>query len=265
MRKKGTPVFILSLLLIMLLSSRFSPAREEKLLICGSTCMERLCRTLAQAYMAENPGVRIEVELGGSTMGLAGAAQGRVDLASSSRDLTEAEQALIHAVPIAYDRIAVVVNPGNPIRSLSIEQLAAVYSGEIRDWSPLGWEGGPIVAVGRETGSGTRTTFEQRLLGEKRPLYAQELLENGMVRTAVSITPGAIGYLSSAYLDESVRQVSVGGREGGGSTFRRAYFLGISRDGEHEAAEQFLAFALGADGQRIVRSMGYDGAGERAA
>ena len=53
MRKKGTPVFILSLLLIMLLSSRFSPAREEKLLICGSTCMERLCRALAQAYMAE--------------------------------------------------------------------------------------------------------------------------------------------------------------------------------------------------------------------
>lgn len=260
-KKKGFFVLLFSLFVVSFFASWYRQKGEEKLLICGSTCMERLCQVLAEEYMLRCPGVRVGVEIGGSTMGIAGAAEGRNDLASSSRELTEQESARVRAVPIAYDRIAVIVHPENPVQVLSAEELSAVYTGEITDWSQLGWERRPIVVIGRETGSGIRATFEESLLGEVQPVYSQELLENGMVCTAVSVTPGAIGYLSSAYLDESVRPVAVDEEgEDRGALFRLAYYLCVSRDREQKEAERFLSFVLSEEGQQIVRRMGYDGA-----
>ena len=178
--------------------------------LAGSTSMEKLCEAMSESFMETYPGVTVTVEYTGSGAGLESLASGSVDIGNSSRHLKDEEVAggAVENV-VAIDGIAVIVDPANSVSDIPADKLAAIYKGEITNWSELGGDDEAIVVIGRESGSGTRDAFEELLEVQDACKYAQELDSTGGVKAKVAATPGAIGYVSLDVVDESIKAVSI--------------------------------------------------------
>ena len=178
--------------------------------LAGSTSMEKLCEAMSESFMETYPGVTVTVEYTGSGAGLESLASGSVDIGNSSRHLKDEEVAggAVENV-VAIDGIAVIVDPANSVSDIPADKLAAIYKGEITNWSELGGNDEAIVVIGRESGSGTRDAFEELLEVKDVCKYAQELDSTGGVKAKVAATPGAIGYVSLDVVDESIKAVSI--------------------------------------------------------
>ena len=235
---------------------------QARVVIAGSTCMGRMLGALSDDYNSTRNGW-VQPQLGGTELGLQALRQGVCDIASCSRALTPQEVAGIDSRLVALDAIAVAVHPSNPVADLPMRTLRDIYAGKITDWSQLGGEKMPIVVVGREAGSGTRSAFESAVGLITPALHSQEHSETGMLRTAVSAAPGAIGYLSFDYIDASVKQLSVDGVfpceetvRSGNYPISRGFWL-CTRIGESRSeVMDFLDYATGAAGRRVIRSLG---------
>lgn len=177
----------------------------------GSTSMEKVIGSLGEVFQEET-GISFTYNPTGSGSGIKAVSEGRCDIGLSSRDLKaeEAESGLTATV-LAYDGIAIIVNPENPVEDLSSETLAKIYTGEITNWSEVGGSDAEIVLIGREAGSGTRDGFESITGTEDACNYRQELTSTGDVITTVSQNPGAVGYASLASVKDSVKVVSIDG------------------------------------------------------
>ena len=250
--------------------SNSDAAVSGQLQLAGSTTVQPLAEKLAEAFMAENPGVTVEVQGGGSSVGVTSAGEGTVDIGNASRDLKSSELEEfpnLQVFTIAYDGIAIVTHPDVPIPTLSVEQVRNIFAGEITNFSDVGGPDADIVAVSREEGAGTRAAFEDLAMEYKvdgetvsKDIFERALLQqsNGQVRTTVATTPNTIGYLSFGFLDGSVQGVPIDGVEptvanvsnGSYSIFRPLNMLTNGEPGP--LAKAFLDFALGADGQAIV-------------
>ena len=182
--------------------------------LAGSTSMEKLCEAMSESFMEDNPGITVTVEYTGSGAGLESLAAGSVDIGNSSRHLKDGEIAAgsVENV-VAIDGISVIIDKNNTVSDISAENLAKVYTGEIKNWSELGCKDEAIVVIGREAGSGTRDAFEELLGVKDACAYAQELDSTGAVLAKVSSTEGAIGYVSLDVVDSSVIAVSIDGVE----------------------------------------------------
>ena len=178
----------------------------------GSTSMEKVIGALGEAFMEANPGVNFTYNPTGSGSGITAVSEGRCDIGLSSRALkdSEVESGLVGTV-LAYDGIAVIVNPANTVEDLDIETIAKIYTGEITNWSEVGGADAEIVLVGREAGSGTRSGFEELTETVDKCKYRQELTSTGDVITAVAQNPDAIGYASLASVKDSVKALKVAG------------------------------------------------------
>ena len=178
--------------------------------LAGSTSMEKLCEAMSESFMETYPGVTVTVEYTGSGAGLESLASGSVDIGNSSRHLKDEEVAggAVENV-VAIDGIAVIVDPANSVSDIPADKLAAIYKGEITNWSDLGGNDEAIVVIGRESGSGTRDAFEELLEIQDACKYAQELDSTGGVKAKVAATPGAIGYVSLDVVDESIKAVAI--------------------------------------------------------
>lgn len=178
----------------------------------GSTSMEKVIGALGEAFMEANSGVNFTYNPTGSGSGITAVSEGRCDIGLSSRALkdSEVESGLVGTV-LAYDGIAVIVNPANTVEDLDIETIARIYTGEITNWSEVGGADAEIVLVGREAGSGTRSGFEELTETVDKCQYRQELTSTGDVITAVAQNPDAIGYASLASVKDSVKALKVAG------------------------------------------------------
>ncbi|MEE0382778.1 MAG: phosphate ABC transporter substrate-binding protein [Oscillospiraceae bacterium] len=178
----------------------------------GSTSMEKVIGALGEAFMEANSGVNFTYNPTGSGSGITAVSEGRCDIGLSSRALKDSEVAsgLVGTV-LAYDGIAVIVNPANTVEDLDIETIAKIYTGEITNWSEVGGADAEIVLVGREAGSGTRSGFEELTETVDKCKYRQELTSTGDVITAVAQNPDAIGYASLASVKDSVKALKVTG------------------------------------------------------
>ena len=178
----------------------------------GSTSMEKVIGGLGEMFMEMNNGVTFTYNPTGSGAGIKAIQEGRCDIGLSSRALKAEEEAQgLKATVLAYDGIAVIVNPENTVEDLTVEQIAAIYKGEVTNWSEVGGNDAEIVLIGREAGSGTRSGFEEIVEVEDLCQYRQELTSTGDVITAVSQNPGAIGYASLASVKDTVKAVKVDG------------------------------------------------------
>lgn len=178
----------------------------------GSTSMEKTIGSLGEAYMMEFADVNFTFNPTGSGSGIVAVADGRCDIGLSSRALKEEEKARgLTETVLAYDGIAVVVNPENLVTDLSLEEIAAIYTGKITNWSELGGADGEIVLVGREAASGTRSGFEEVVDVEGKCKYRQELTSSGDVMTSVAQNPNAIGYTSFASINSDIKVIAVDG------------------------------------------------------
>ena len=228
----------------------------------GSTSMEEVVRALAEDFMDKNPGVAIDAQFNGSGQGIKDAMEGKADIGNSSREL-KAEETGLTANVIAVDGIAVVVHPANPVSDLSAEQLADIYTGKIKNWSEVGGNDQPIVVVGRDAASGTRSAFEELLGVEDACAYAQEKDSTGAVKTAAATTPEAIGYVSleAADADDTTKKIAVDGVEAteenitaGTYKLSRPFIMATRTGAESEAVKVFLEYVLSEEGQAVVRS-----------
>lgn len=234
-------------------------ALSGKVQLSGSTSMETIANALKEAFMAKYPDVTVDVQLGGSSVGVKDVQEGKSDIGNVSREL-KAEESGLKENKMAIDGIAIVVNPANKVTEITFEQLAQVYTGQIKNWKELGGVDQPIVVIGREASSGTRGAFEELLEVEDKCQYAQELNETGAVKTAVSATPAAIGYVSLEALDDTVIALNVDGAPAteeaikDGSYPLSRPFLMVTRDGETPRPEvqAFLDFVMGPEGQQVV-------------
>ena len=231
----------------------------------GSTSMEAVIGALGEAFMLANPDVTVTYNPTGSGSGIAAVQEGRCDIGLASRALKEEEIAAgLKETILAYDGIAVIVHPDNPVADLSLEQITAIYTGQITDWSEVGGEEGEIVLIGREAGSGTRDGFESITGTEDACLYRQELTSTGDVITAVSQNPGAIGYASLSAVSDLVKAVTVDAVAASEETvldgsyrIQRPFVL-VTRDGEElsPAAQAFFEYVTSADASGIIAAAG---------
>ncbi len=177
----------------------------------GSTSMAKVIGALGEAYEAES-GVKVTYNPTGSGSGIQAVQEGRCDIGLSSRSLKAEEKAagLVETV-LAYDGIAIIVHPDNPVSDLTLEQLADIYTGKLTDWREVGGNDGEIVLIGREANSGTRDGFESITDTKDACRYRQELSSNGDVITTVANNPNAIGYASLATVKNTVKALSVNG------------------------------------------------------
>jgi phosphate transport system substrate-binding protein len=233
-----------------------------KLSLAGSTTVQPLAEVLAEAFMEMYPDVVIEVQGGGSSVGVTSAGEGTVDIGMASRAIKDSEFETfpdLQVFTIARDGIAIVTNPGTELPSLSIDQVASIFAGEITNFSEVGGPDAPITVVSREEGSGTRAAFEELVMeagDEEKVITEKALLQqsNGQVRTTVSTTPNTIGYLSFGFLDDSTAPVPIDGVE---PTVDDSYPIArplnmLTQGAPGELAQAFLDYILSDAGQEIV-------------
>ena len=210
--KKMISIVLAAVMALSLVACGGNDGLSGKVATDGSTSMQKVIMSLKETFEGENAGVEVTYNPTGSGSGITAVAEGRCDIGLSSRNLKDAEkeQGLVGTV-LAYDGIAVIINPENTVEDLTVEQIAAIYTGEITNWSEVGGIDAEIVLIGREAGSGTRGGFEEIVGVENLCQYRQELTSTGDVITAVSQNPGAIGYASLASVKDTVKAIRVGG------------------------------------------------------
>ena len=231
----------------------------------GSTSMEKVIGALGESFMEANSGTTFTYNPTGSGSGIQAVSEGRCDIGMSSRALKDDEKASgLKETIVALDGIAVIVNPQNPVKDLSLEQIAKIYTGEITNWKDVGGEDAEIVRIGREAGSGTRDGFESITETKDACQYRQELTSTGDVITTVSQNPNAIGYASLAAIKDSVKALTVNGVAPTEATVKDGTYLVqrpfvlVTKEGAalSETAQKFFDFATSADAASIISAAG---------
>ncbi|MBQ3569150.1 MAG: phosphate ABC transporter substrate-binding protein [Methanocorpusculum sp.] len=258
-------------LVILLLTAVFgagciSTEDTETISIAGSTTVLPVAQAAAEEYMNQNSNADIQVSGGGSGVGATSVIGGTSDIGMLSRDLkaSEKEGNTLKEFVVGKDGIALVGHPSNTVSDLSLEQVKAIYQGEITNWNEVGGADLKIVLIGRDSSSGTREFFTEFVLDkEDAAKDMQELNSNGAVAQAVSITPGAIGYVSLEYVDDSLKAFSIGGVAptvdnviSGVYEINRPLLMVTNGEPEGLAAD-YLAFILSEEGQQILKDSGF--------
>ena len=231
----------------------------------GSTSMEKVIGALGEAFMQANPGVTFTYNPTGSGSGIQAVSEGRCDIGLASRGLKDDEKSSgLTETVLAYDGIAVVVSPENPVSDLTLAQIADIYTGKITNWKDVGGNDAEIVLIGREAGSGTRDGFESITGTEEACQYRQELTSTGDVIATVSQNPNAIGYASLSAVKDTVKALSVGGVapsedtvKDGSYVIQRPFVL-VTKDGVtlSPAAQAFFDYATSAEAAPIIAQAG---------
>ena len=231
----------------------------------GSTSMKSVIGALGESFQNANSGVTFTYNPTGSGYGIQAVSEGRCDIGLASRGLKDDEKSSgLTETVLAYDGIAVVVSPENPVSDLTLEQIADIYTGKITNWSEVGGNDAEIVLIGREAGSGTRDGFESITGTKDACQYRQELTSTGDVITTVASNPNAIGYASLASLKDSVKALNVDGVTPSEATVKdgsykvQRPFVLVTKTGTQlsEAAQKFFDFAVSADAASLISAAG---------
>ncbi len=266
----------LTAMVFWILLTACARAEEVKgtLQIKGSDTMVNLCQAWAEAFMARHPQVVVAVTGGGSGTGLAALISGTWDLAASSRAITDKEKTQMTAHGrtsrewnVALDGLAVVVHPNNPVKQLTISQLADLFTGKIRNWKELGGANRAVVLLSREVNSGTHVYFKEHVLGTGQEFAPEALLlsSSQAIADEVATNPDAIGYYGMGYLNPKNRAVAVAKTaadahivpsetdvRSGAYPISRPLFI-YSLDEPSGLAKEFLDFTRSPEGQALVR------------
>lgn len=230
----------------------------------GSTSMNKVIGALGEAFEADT-GITVTYNATGSGAGIQAVQEGRCDIGLSSRDLKDEEKASgLERTVLAYDGIAIIENPENPVSDLDVETIAKIYTGEITNWKEVGGNDAEIVLIGREAGSGTRDGFESITDTEDQCKYHQELTSTGDVITTVASNPDAIGYASLASVKDTVKTLTVDGVSPSEETIKdksyvvqRPFVLVTKKDAAlSESAQKFFDYITSEAANEIISSAG---------
>ena len=262
--KKMITMMMVAVLALSMLAGCGSNKATGSVATDGSTSMEKVIGALGEAFQNDT-GISFTYNPTGSGSGIKAVQEGRCDIGLSSRDLKDEEKAAgLTGTILAYDGIAIIVTPENPVADLSLETIARIYTGEITNWSEVGGNDVEIVLIGREAGSGTRDGFESITDTEDACKYRQELTSTGDVITTVAQNPGAIGYASVASVKDTVKAVTVDGVapteetiKDGSYVVQRPFVL-VTKTGVElsDAAFKFFTYITSSDANEIISATG---------
>jgi phosphate transport system substrate-binding protein len=235
----------------------------------GSTTVQPLAEKLANAFMLANPKVKVVIQGGGTAVGIKAANDGTVDIGAASRELTTSDPALITHI-LTRDGVAVIVNPANPINGLTKTQIRDIFSGAITNWNQVSGPNEDIHIAAREEGSGTRTAFQDLVMGKDSSGNNVNIVKNAILQSSsgailqvVKSDAQAISFDSFGYLDSSVKALAVDGinanpsnaKNGTYPIVRPLYFLTKSQP--TGLIKAFIDYCTGIDAQRIIADEGY--------
>ena len=239
-------------------------AKQETLLVAGSSTILPYMEKLKAGFAKTHPNYIIEAQGGGSTAGLIAVRRGAIDLATMSREVRRDEDdPYTRDYLVGKDAVAIVVHPANPVANLSKEQLRGIFDGSIANWRQVGGEDAPILVVGRKAGSTTRKAVDEMVLDgldfAKSAINAESA---EAVAKRVAENPSAIGYLALKDLQKTVRAVDVAGvpvaREtilSGRYLLSRDFYL-VLYDKPKPAVQKFIDYVMGKEGQGILEHEG---------
>jgi len=231
----------------------------------GSTSMEKVIGVLQEQFMNDNPNVKVTYDATGSGTGIEAVTNGTCDIGLASRKLKDTETGLT-ATTIALDGIAIIVNGDSRLSDISLDQIANVFTGKVKNWSELGGDDLEIACIGREAGSGTRDGFESITGTADACVLSQELTSTGAVIEAVKNSKNAIGYASLSAVEgqDGIKILTVGGVEcseqtvlDGTYTIQRPFNL-VTKDGAalSPAAQAFFDYATSSAASDLIRQAG---------
>ena len=255
---------------------------DSKLVIEGSDTLLPLAQKWAEDFKKENPSVNLTVTGGGSGNGINSLLNGTADIADASRQAKDKEKAAakekgweMNETPVARDGITIVVNPKNPVKSLTLAQLADIYTGKTKNWKEIGGADTPIVPSGRDTASGTYAYFQEDVLNKEK--YRADMIStpsNNAIAGNVAAQPGGIGYIGVAYAKEftqagKVKEVGISFKTGdapvlptedtilsGTYPISRALY-NYTHGTPTGLAKKYLDYVTGPEGQKVVVAQGY--------
>lgn len=211
--KKSISLFIFfTFMLLTACSVKNDTSKKKSVSVDGSTSVEKVIGILGESFTNEHPDISFTYNPTGSSSGINAVLEDRCDIGLSSRPLKDEELSKgLTSTILAYDGIAIIINNSNPVSDLSLEDVASIYKGNIKNWSEIGGSDAEIVLIGREAGSGTREAFETISITKDLCQYRQELTSTGDIITAVSQNPNAIGYASISSVKDNVKKISING------------------------------------------------------
>jgi len=260
-------------LILALFSTACRQSGKNAITLAGSTSVEPFAERLAELYLIKlkaaggkrqaTSGLEINVQGGGSSAGVQAVSNGICDIGMSSRQLTAAEKGLTE-IPIAVDGIVIIVNRANPVRGLTIAQARDVFAGRVKNWKDLGGPNRPITVISREDGSGTRSSFEEKVMTgaakQPEPVAADALVQdsNGAVREIVADDPDAVGYISFGLVDERVHPLSLDSVAPSEESIRLGTypvtrnFLFLTQHEPKGRTKEFIDYVLSPEGQGVL-------------
>lgn len=264
---------LVAILAVAVMSCGMLSAADETLVLDGSTTVGPIAKAFAEYYMDKNPGVNVTVNESGSGNGAKSLINDACDIANMSRFMKEKEfKAAVKngifpvAHAVAMDGLAIIVHKTNPLKNITMEQLAKVYAGEITNWKDLGGPNKDIVVISRDTSSGTYETFEKVVMRDMDVAGGVEKANsNGMVRSRVQQTEAAIGYVGVGFVDETTKSVTVERIPATVRTIatgvypiaRNLYMWtdGSPKLGSH--VHKFTSLWLTPEGEKIIKEIGF--------
>ena len=269
--KKILPLFLLFFLLSscsQAVANTPSPTPDiltGRLTLAGSTTIQPLISPLADDFVNLHPNINMDIAGGGTAVGISAVHNGTSDIGMASRTLTTEESKGINQFQIAFDVLAIVVHPDNPVKTLTLAQIQDIYFGRVTNWKDLGGLDQPIVPVQREISSGSRGAFDEMVLNKQTATASniETAVTAGDAAARISSEEGAIGYLGFGNLEKSIKVVAVNGviptqvtaKDGSYSLVRPLILM--TGPLTQPLAQVFIDYVLSPVGQKAVNDLGW--------
>jgi len=250
-----------------------------EIIVKGSDTMLNLVQRLAEGFAAVRGDVTVSVAGGGSGVGITAITNREVDIANASRAIKSKEISAARAqgvnpveIVIALDGLAVIVNSKNPVKNLTVQQIGAIYRGEIKNWNEVGGLNKKIVLYGRQPNSGTFVFFREEVVKGEYASYMRQMNGNAQIVDAVKNDEGGIGYVGLGYIrnvegirplavakssqDQYISPLNEADVKSGAYPLTRPLYQYTNGKPKGQVLD-FIRFELSPEGQKIVEEEGF--------